>query len=199
MEKKITIIDIDKKVNRDLNYIKNDLICKQYKPRIDIDENGNREKVDLYCKFCRPLNAVSVINMPKSQYIKYWTTAYNSYPEKLLIILKAIDKKFKEELISAEKMIYYILKSNDYILEKKQAIKLLEENTSLKIKKEFYDITLEQYNLERKLINIYFINTFEDIKKISKEYNTTPERIISCYSKEKQTAGGYIWKIKELI
>lgn len=132
MEKAIEI-DINKKLEKDLKYIKNDLICKQnHKISIDIDRKiGLKKKVNAYCKFCKGLNAISVMNMTKKQYEKYWTTAYNNYPNELSIILKAIDEKFKNQLISAKKMKELIINSKDFPSEKRKALSLIRKEEKL--------------------------------------------------------------------
>lgn len=108
-----TQIDINRKVERDLEYIKNDIICKQL----------NDER---YIKFCKPLNMIGVIDMTREQYEKYWNTQYLHYPSKRKIIFEAIAEKFKTGLTTTKEMIKIIQNSKDLDQEKSKAIKLLK-------------------------------------------------------------------------
>ena len=104
-------IDIELKLKNDLRYIQNDIITKQI--------NGK------YCKFSRPLNAVSCMDLEQSQYLKYWTSIYRNHPKELDIILEACQKKLLDTGYTREQMITLIQKSNDFTSEKEKAIKLL--------------------------------------------------------------------------
>lgn len=115
-------IDINKKIKRDLEYIKNDLIAKQSNKNKSDDE----DEIELYVKFSRIINSIAVINMTKKQYKKYWTTQYQKFPEKLGIILAAIKEKFSNGLMTSEEMIKIIENGKDRESEKKSAIKVLK-------------------------------------------------------------------------
>lgn len=120
------LIDINKKTIRDLEYIKNDIIAEQeVTGKIFNEITGKMEKEKLYVKFSRIINAVTIINMPKKQYVNYYKTQYKDYPDKLESILQAIEEKFENNLISANEMLIKILRSNDVDSEKKAAIKNL--------------------------------------------------------------------------
>lgn len=115
-------IDINKKLKRDLKYIEDDIIAKQFK----IDKNASEDEKEKFIKFCKPLNAIGIIDMTKKQYKKYWSTQYINFPEEKEIVLNAVEKKFKDGLISPNEMIQLIENSKDYETEKKRAIKLLK-------------------------------------------------------------------------
>ena len=73
MLEKTEVIDINKKLEKDLEYIKNDIISKHIKLE------GNEQK---YIKFCKPLNVIAILDLTEKQYINYWHTQYSHYPEK---------------------------------------------------------------------------------------------------------------------
>lgn len=120
------LIDINKKMARDLEYIKNDIIAEQEVTGKIFNENTCKmEKEKLYVKFSRIINAVTIVNMPKRQYINYWKTQYKDYPDKLEKVLQAIEDKFENNLITNKEMAIIILRSDDFESEKKTAIKNL--------------------------------------------------------------------------
>ena len=120
------LIDINKKMARDLEYIKNDIIAEQEVTGKIFNENTCKmEKEKLYVKFSRIINAVTIVNMPKRQYINYWKTQYKDYPDKLEKVLQAIEDKFENNLITNKEMTIIILRSDDFESEKKTAIKNL--------------------------------------------------------------------------
>lgn len=119
--------DINKRLKRDLAYIKNDLISKQLQKDIKEDSREGEDEKEKYVKFSKILGAVTVVNMTQKQYKRYWESQYKPYPEKYKIILSAIEEKFKNGLTSQEEMINIINLSTDAESEKKRAIKLLSE------------------------------------------------------------------------
>ena len=119
--------DVNKKLKRDLAYIKNDLISKQLQKDIKDNDCEDEDEKEKYVKFSRLLGAVTIMNLTKKQYKKYWESQYKSYPEKNEIIMKAVEEKFQNGLIPREDMINMIKKSKDFESEKKRAIKLLSE------------------------------------------------------------------------
>lgn len=114
-------IDVKKHFNRDLNYIKNDIITKELikNPTKEIDEKNR------YIKFSVMLNAVTTITLTKGQYKKYWISQYRDYPKELKILLEAIEEKFKNGLTSREEMIKLIVHSNDFDSEKQAALRTI--------------------------------------------------------------------------
>ena len=119
--------DVNKKLRRDLAYIKKDLISKQLQKDIREDSHEDEDEKEKYVKFSKILGAVTVVNMTKKQYKRYWESQYKPYPEKYKIILEAIEEKFKSGLTTQEEMINIISLSKDAESEKKRAIKLLSE------------------------------------------------------------------------
>lgn len=115
-------IDINKKLKRDLKYIEEDVIAKQFKE----DKNAGEDEKEKFVKFCKPLNAIGIIDMTKKQYKKYWNTQYLTFPKEKEIILQAVEQKFKNGLTNTDEMIQIIKDSKDYETEKKKAIKLLK-------------------------------------------------------------------------
>lgn len=109
-------LSIDKRYEQDILYIKTDIISKQ--------PNGN------YCKFSKPLKQVTCINMPKDQYLKFWTSKYKNYPEYLEGIKKECENKLNNTYISTEEMIQLIENSKDVKEEKTKAIKYLKSKNS---------------------------------------------------------------------
>lgn len=126
-------IDINKRVKRDLLYIKTDLISKQLQKDIKDDKNEDEDEKEKYVKFSKILGAVTVVNMTKKQYKRYWEGQYKLYPEKNKIILEAIEEKFNNNLTPQEEMIEIIKLSKDLESEKKRAIKLLSEKRKVGI------------------------------------------------------------------
>lgn len=121
MQNFLTEEDISKKLKRDLQYIKDDIIAEQK----DKTPSDNEDEVDRYIKFSTIINAVTVINMTKAQYKKYWITQYQDRPDKLDIILSAISKKFQNGLTDKDKIIKLIVYSKDSNTEKINALKAL--------------------------------------------------------------------------
>lgn len=120
------LIDINKKIVKDLEYIKNDIIAVQETTgKFFNEETGKIEKEKLYVKFSKIINSVVIINMPKKQYVNYWKTQYKDYPDKLKEVLQVVEEKFKTGIISNKEMIIIILKSKDFDSEKRTAIKNL--------------------------------------------------------------------------
>lgn len=105
--------NIKTKYLKDIKYIKNELIAKQ--------PNGN------YCKFSKMLNAVSVFNLTKDQYINYWKKLYKNTPY-LKEILNLCNLKLQEGLVSVPDMIELINKSSDNTSDKEASLKLLGVN-----------------------------------------------------------------------
>lgn len=142
------IIDINKKLKRDLEYIKTDIIAKQ--PEINKNykrEETEQDKIDakyFYIKFSKILDAVAVMNMTKKQYKGYWNTQYKDYPDKLEIVLNAIDEKFNNGLTDRKEMIEIIRKSKDFQEEKKKAILLLKTSEELEMERKKRNERLKQ-------------------------------------------------------
>lgn len=126
-------IDINKRIKRDLLYIKTDLISKQLQKDIKDDKNEDEDEKEKYVKFSKILGAVTVVNMTKKQYKRYWEGQYKLYPEKNKTILEAIEEKFNNNLTPQEEMIEIIKLSKDLESEKKRAIKLLSEKRKVGI------------------------------------------------------------------
>ena len=120
-------IDVDKKFKRDLEYIKADLITKQLQKDIKDNKFEEEDEKEKYVKFSRMLGVVTIMNLTKKQYKKYWESQYKGYPEKNEIIMKAVEEKFKKGLTPREDMINMIKKSKDFESEKNRAIKLLSK------------------------------------------------------------------------
>jgi hypothetical protein len=120
-------LDVNSRLKRDLAYIKSDLIAKQLQKDIKDNEAEEEDEKEKYVKFSRLLGAVTIMNLTKKQYKKYWESQYKGYPEKNEIIMKAVEEKFQNGLIPREDMINMIKKSKDFESEKKRAIKLLSE------------------------------------------------------------------------
>ena len=115
-----------KDIERDLRFIESEIIAKQYEK----DKITGEER---YVKYSRALKCVVAINLTKKQYVNYWTAQYKSYPEQLKRILKKIDDKFENGLISAEEMAELVRQSKDFESEKKSALKGLTKPKEEKI------------------------------------------------------------------
>lgn len=113
--------DINKKIEKDLKYIKNDIIAKQ----TDNDILDNDIQNSKYIKFSKIVDGVTVVNMTKSQYEKYWLSQYQENPNKIDKILKAISDKFQNGLTNKDDMLKLIVYSKDSNEEKISAIKCL--------------------------------------------------------------------------
>ena len=98
-------------LKKDLQCINNKLICKQL--------NGK------YMEFSPIGNFLTVINEPKSKFFNYWESKYNNesiYAKNK--ILKALQNKFDNDLISIEDMVY-LINNAKYEPEKNYALHLL--------------------------------------------------------------------------
>lgn len=108
---KETSEEVYKRYKEDLIYIKNEIMAQQV--------NGS------YCKWSRPLKAVSVIDISYKQYINYWRSLYKNYPEYIDGITKACMDKLDNGLISRQELAQMIADSNDFVSEKEKAIEVL--------------------------------------------------------------------------
>ena len=82
------IDDIENKIKRDLQYIKEDIIAK----RIDGD----------YCRFSKILNAISTESISYEKYLEYWEKKYKKNNEWLSIIMETCKEKLTNNLIDKE-------------------------------------------------------------------------------------------------
>ena len=121
-------IDIKTRFARDTKYIKENLIAKQWED----DSSAEEDEREKYINFSRILKAVTVFNMTKRQYRRYWINQYNDYPEYKEKILELIDEKFEFGLTSPEEMIKLVEESKDFESEKARAIKLLRKTKEKK-------------------------------------------------------------------
>lgn len=121
LNKEATQTTIEQQLRNDLEYIKNDLICRQ--------PNGN------YMKFSRIGNFLTIINEPKDRVVKYWLSQYstedkktgkNIFEKEQKIIRQALDEKFSTGLISIEEMKDLIIKAK-YEPDRAKALKFLNE------------------------------------------------------------------------
>lgn len=106
-----TDANIEKILLNDLEYIKNDILVRQIDGKL--------------CKFSRPLNAVSCMNMEDEQYLHYWESVYKLYPEYYKQIEEACMTKLADTGYSREDVITMIKSSRDFKSEKVKAIRLL--------------------------------------------------------------------------
>ena len=104
-------IDISKRVEKDVEYIKNEVIAQQ--------PNG------AYTKWSRSLNAVTVVDITYKQYIEFWEKQYKNYPEYIDVIVDACIDKLDNGLIPRQQMIDMIRNSKDYESEKIKGIEAL--------------------------------------------------------------------------
>lgn len=112
---------VQKNIESDLKYIKEDMIAHQ--------ANG------CYCKISRILKCVTVENMTKESYLKYWFRQYKSPKEvnERKRIKEVIDNKFKSGILSLEEAIEIENKSRDTLKEKQRIIKVIsDKNTPIK-------------------------------------------------------------------
>lgn len=111
------IIDKNKQLEKDLKYIKEDILAYQ--------KNG------LICKICKPLNCITVTNMTKDRYLRYWQNNYKSKQDHELGRLDQITKACEDKLLSGmhslDEVIEIELNSKD---SKKEKDKLIEEITT---------------------------------------------------------------------
>lgn len=103
--------DISKRVTRDLEYIRSEVITQQV--------DGS------YCKWSRALNAVAVVGITYRQYVEFWERQYKDYPEYIRDIVDACMEKLDNGCIPRQKMAQMIADSNDFKSEKERAIKAL--------------------------------------------------------------------------
>lgn len=104
-------ISLSESLNKDLEYIKGDIIAKQ--------PNGN------YTKWSKALRAVSAVNLSYKSYIEFWERKYKSEPELAEIIIEACIDKLENGTIPAKQMMDMIYNSKDFDSEKAQAIEAL--------------------------------------------------------------------------
>lgn len=111
------IIDKNKQLEKDLKYIKEDILAYQ--------KNG------LICKICKPLNCITVTNMTKDRYLRYWQNNYKSKQDhesgRFDQITKACEDKLLNGMHSLDEVIETELNSKD---SKKEKDKLIEEITT---------------------------------------------------------------------
>lgn len=102
---------IEQKLQKDLKYIKNELIAEQ--------TDGH------YCKFSRALGGIAIIGLTETQYMNYWKNQYKNNSKELPIIMNACKDKFLNGLISQSDMIDMINNSNDHTKDRNTALELL--------------------------------------------------------------------------
>lgn len=111
------IIDKNKQLEKDLKYIKEDILAYQ--------KNG------LICKICKPLNCITVTNMTKDRYLRYWQNNYKSKQDhesgRFDQITKVCEDKLLNGMHSLDEVIETELNSKD---SKKEKDKLIEEITT---------------------------------------------------------------------
>lgn len=103
--------DYNRNFERDLEYIKNDVIARQ----------SNRK----YCKYSKIAKMVTVTNITKKNYISYWTKLYRDDQNKVNIIIKICEEKFKNGLTDLEDVIELEKQSNISIKEIMRSIKTI--------------------------------------------------------------------------
>lgn len=110
------IVDKNKQLQKDLEYIKEDILAYQ--------KNG------LICKVCKPLKCITVTNMTKERYLKYWENNYKSKQDqesgRTEQIISACQEKLLNSMHSLDEVIEIELNSKD---SKKEKDKLIEEIT----------------------------------------------------------------------
>ena len=106
-------------IQADEKYIKSEIMAEQ--------PNG------LLCKYSKILNCVCTYNMPKEQYIRYWSGRYRNKPEEQKQIIDCCNEMFRTGLISTEDMLKLVSKSKDRPTEKAKIVKCLTQ-------KVYYDI-----------------------------------------------------------
>ena len=104
-----------RQVKKDIAYIRGEVLAKQ--------KNGK------YCKYSKILRSIVVINSTKEQHINYWRNLYgkNSNHEYCKLILKEINNKLENGLISLDKMVELEISSAD---SEKEKMKIINEITS---------------------------------------------------------------------
>ena len=112
---------IKKQLEKDINYIKNELICKQLNNR--------------YMEFSKLGNFITVINETKDKFFKFWEVKYANQPAEIKNkIFEVLNNKFEDDLISIDEMVQLINQCN-WEPEKDYALHLLL-NTPYNKKKE---------------------------------------------------------------
>lgn len=102
----------EEKLEEDIRYINSDIIAKL--------KNGS------YCKFSRALNAISILQITKEQYIKYWQMLYKNNELGLKLILEACESKFNNGLTTKKEMLELLKNSSDIADERKQVQLMLK-------------------------------------------------------------------------
>ena len=102
---------IQEKFDIDIKYIQNSIITQQ--------PNGN------YRKFSTILNAVTVMNETRENYINYWSNKYKNEPEYQSAIIEECNNKLATGLLPLDEMIQKIKTSKDYTKEKVKALAYL--------------------------------------------------------------------------
>lgn len=118
MDYQISEETVQKNIESDLKYIEEDMIAHQ--------ANGG------YCKISRILKCVTVENMTKESYLKYWFRQYKSPKEEneRKRIKEIIDNKFKNGILSLEEAIEIENKSKDTLKEKQRIIKVISDKST---------------------------------------------------------------------
>lgn len=86
----------EEKLEEDIRYINAEIIARL--------KNGS------YCKFSRALNAISILQITKEQYIKYWQMLYKNDELGFKLILEACESKFNDGLTSKKRNVRVIKK-----------------------------------------------------------------------------------------
>lgn len=130
-------------MEKDLRYIKNDIIGKQV--------NG------LFCKYSKLAKSITITNLTKDIHLKYWLSVYkvkynpDKYPEKYneasKLIIEAINDKFENGLTDLDIIIDLENKSTD---SKKEKDKIIKHLTTTEIPK----IQSKPTNFEKKKVAI---------------------------------------------
>lgn len=115
------IIDKNKQLEKDLKYIKGDILAFQ--------NNG------LICKICKPLNCITVTNMTEDRYIRYWQSNYKSKQDYETGRFDKITKACKDKLLNG-------MHSLDEVIE----IELNSKDTQEEKEKLIEEITKKEYN-----------------------------------------------------
>ena len=102
----------ENKLNEDIEYINNELLAKL--------KNGS------YCKFSRVLNSISILQITKEQYIKYWRMSYKNNEADLKKIIEACENKFSNGILSKDEMLELLKSSKDIEEERQQVIIMLK-------------------------------------------------------------------------
>lgn len=108
------ITDSEKMFQKDMKYIKNDIIA--------IQANG------LLCKFSKPLSTLTIWDLPKEKYKKYWIDQYRTKgnEKRRKIIEQLVDEKLESGLTSLTEMIDLQTKSK-YTSETAELIRIITD------------------------------------------------------------------------